>query len=118
VLIVPILVELLDKSVSKTPTRAALLDKSVSKTLTRDALLVKPVSKTPTRDTLLVKSVSKTLTRAALLDVSMAKAMPVSDVPDPIKEGAVIFPDEIMVPAVVKDVPVFARSTVFVVELC
>ena len=48
----------------------------------------------------------------------MAKAIPVSDVPDPIKEGAVIFPDEIMVPEVVKDVPVFVRSTVFVVELC
>jgi len=48
----------------------------------------------------------------------MAKAIPVSDVPDPIKESAVIFPDEIMVPEVVKDVPVFVRLTVFVVELC
>jgi hypothetical protein len=47
----------------------------------------------------------------------MAKAIPVSDVPDPIKEGAVIFPDEIMVPEVDKEVPVFVIMIEFVVWL-
>ena len=40
-----------------------------------------------------------------------------SDVPDPIKEGAVIFPDAFIEPDVVKDVPVFVIMIEFVVWL-
>ena len=50
-----------------------------------------------------------------LLTKSVLKATPESDAPDPIKEGAVIFPDEIIVPDVCKDVPVFVIMIEFVV---